>query len=278
MGSLDGQVALITGGARGQGRSHATHLASLGADIALVDSLKDAATTQYPLARQSDLDETVRLVKECGRTAIARQVDVRDSAGLGEFSNDVVARLGKIDILVANAGILTTAEVATMTSETWQEMIDVNLTGVFNAFRAVLPHMVEARYGRVVAISSAAGHMGFNNLGHYAAAKWGIIGLVKSVALELAGQGITVNAITPTNVNTPMIRNAACEALFLPGIDSPTEEQIREAYVNNPMGVPWVESIDVSRTVAFLASPDSKFITGETIGPLAGMAAANGAA
>lgn len=278
MGNLDGQIAFITGGARGQGRSHAVHLASEGADIVIVDSLKDNATTPYAMANQGDLDETVRLVEAQGRQAFARQVDVRDLEALTAFADEVVEKFGKIDILLANAGIMTAVPVAEMTAGVWAETIDINLTGVFNSFRAVLPHMINAGYGRIVATSSGGGHIGFNNLGHYCASKWGVIGLVKSVAMEVAHNGITVNAVTPTNVNTDMIRNAACEALFLPGVENPTEEQIRAAYVINPMGVPWIEPIDVSRTIGFLVSPDSKFITGETIGPLAGSGATNGAA
>ncbi|MEE3852999.1 mycofactocin-coupled SDR family oxidoreductase [Gordonia sp. LSe1-13] len=278
MKPLEGQVALITGGARGQGRSHAVHLASLGADIALVDSLKAPSTTAYAAPDRADLEETIRLVEKEGRRAFARQVDVRDVPGLTGFVADVVAELGRVDILIANAGMLSTSEISAMSPEVWAEMIDINLTGVFNSFRAVLPHMIASEYGRIVAISSAAGHMGFAQLGHYTAAKWGVIGLAKATALEVAQKGITVNVITPTNVNTAMIRNPAVEEMFLPGVANPTEEQVREAFVHNPMGVPWVESIDISRAVAFLVSPDSKYITGETIGPLAGMAATNGAA
>ncbi|GAC01846.1 putative oxidoreductase [Gordonia namibiensis NBRC 108229] len=278
MGTFDGQIAFITGGARGQGRSHAVHLASLGADIVIVDSVKDNVTTPYGMATQADLDETVRLIEAEGRKAYARVVDVRDLDGLIAFADEIVERFGKIDILLANAGIMTAVPIAEMSGEVWAETVDINLTGVFNSFRAVLPHMVKAGYGRVVATSSGGGHIGFNNLAHYCAAKWGVIGLVKSAALEVAQSGVTVNAVTPTNVNTDMIRNDACEALFLPGIENPTQEQIEEAYVINPMGVPWIEPIDVSRTIAFLVSPESKFITGETIGPLAGSGATNGAA
>lgn len=278
MGTFDGQVAFITGGARGQGRSHAVHFASLGADIVIVDSLEDNATTPYGMATQEDLDETVRLVETYGGKAYARRLDVRDLDGLIAFADEVVERFGKIDILLANAGIMTAVPVAEMSGDVWAETIDINLTGVFNSFRAVLPHMLKAGYGRVVATSSGGGHIGFNNLSHYCAAKWGVIGLVKSAALEVAGNGVTVNAVTPTNVNTAMIRNEACEALFLPGIENPSQEQIEKAYVINPMGVPWIEPVDVSRTIAFLASPEAKYITGETIGPLAGSGALNGAA
>lgn len=278
MGKLDGQVAFITGGARGQGRSHAVLLASEGADIVVCDILEDNKTTPYPMSTQADMDETVRLVEKQGRRCLARKADVRNLDELVAVADEAVREFGKIDILLANAGIMTAAPVAEMSPEVWGETIDINLTGVFNSFRAVLPHMIKAGYGRVVATSSGGGHIGFNNLGHYCAAKWGVIGLVKSAALEVIKNGITINAVCPTNVHTDMIMNDACKKLFLPDVENPTEEQIREAYVINPMGVPWIEPIDVSRTILFLVSPEAKYITGETIGPLAGSGALNGAA
>lgn len=278
MGKLDGQVALITGAARGQGRSHAVLLASEGADIVLVDSLKDNVTTSYPMATVDDLAETEALVLAEGRRCATHTADVRDLSALQAIADETVDAWGRIDIALANAGILTFGTIAEMTAEKWGEMIDINLTGVFNTLRAVVPHMARAGYGRIVATSSAAGHIGMQTLGHYGAAKWGVIGLVKALALETAEQGITVNAVTPALVNTPMVMNEEFQSLFLPDVEEPTEEQIREAYTINPMNVPWLEPIDVSRTVSFLVSPESRFITGETIGPLLGMGAQNGAA
>jgi NAD(P)-dependent dehydrogenase (short-subunit alcohol dehydrogenase family) len=135
--------------------------------------------------------------------------------------------------------------------------------------------MKRQQYGRIVATSSGGGRLGFPNIGHYIAAKWGVIGLVKSLALEVVKDNITVNAVTPTNVNTGMIRNKAMEDLFLPGIESPTQEQIEAAFVINPMGVPWIEPEYVSKLIMFLVSDDARFISGETMGPLAGQAASN---
>lgn len=278
MGKLDGQVAMITGAARGQGRSHAVLLASQGADIVLVDSVKDNETTRYPMANASDLVVTEELVRAEGARCLTQVADVRDLAALQRIADETVDVWGRIDILLANAGILSFGTIGEMSPEMWGEMIDINLTGVFNSFRAVLPHMTRAGYGRVVATSSAAGHIGMQTLGHYGAAKWGVIGLVKAAALETAEHGITINAVTPAMVNTPMVMNDEFRALFLPGVEEPTEEQIKEAYTINPMGVPWVEPIDVSRTVLFLVSPESRYFTGETIGPLLGMGAQNGAA
>jgi SDR family mycofactocin-dependent oxidoreductase len=278
MGQLDGQVAFITGGARGQGRSHANLLASEGADIVLFDILGPNDHTPYDMANPSDMDETVAMIEGHGRKALAIQGNVKDLDQVVAAAAQAVETFGKIDILLANAGIMTGVPVAEMTAETWGETIDINLTGVFNSFRAVLPHMIEKGYGRIVATSSGGGHIGFNNLGHYCASKWGVIGLVKSAAMEVCQNGITVNAVTPTNIKTDMITNDHCKSLFLPGIENPTEEQMREAYVINPMGVPWLEPIEVSRTILFLVNPDNKYITGETIGPLAASGAVNGAA
>lgn len=278
MGKLDGQVAFITGGARGQGRSHAQLLASEGADVVLVDILSNLDIAPYAMSAQSDMDETVALVEAEGRRCLGLQGDVRDLDRMSAVAKEAIGHFGKIDILLANAGIMTAAPVHELSPEMWAETIDINLTGVFNSFRAVVPYMIDAGYGRIVATSSGGGHIGFNNLGHYCAAKWGVIGLVKSLAMETCQQGITVNAVTPTNVRTDMIMNDSCKALFLPGIENPTEEQMRAAYVINPMNVPWIEPIDVSRVILFLVSPDSKYITGETIGPLAASGAINGAA
>jgi SDR family mycofactocin-dependent oxidoreductase len=278
MGILDGQVALITGGARGQGRAHAQLLATAGADIVLIDSMKDNATTKYPMATLDDLGETEKLVTAEGRRCLTYQADVRDLDALCRVADEVVATWGRIDVLIANAGILTVGEIAQMSAETWDEMIDINLTGVFKTLRAVIPHMKEAGYGRVVATASVAGRMGTENLGHYTAAKWGVIGLVKSAALETMNYGITVNAVTPPMVATTMVLNDDLYSLFLPDIDNPTEAQIREAFAIAPMKtVPWIEPSDVSRSILFLVSPESRYITGETLGPTLGFAAQHGA-
>ena len=277
MGVLDGQVALITGGARGQGRAHAELLAAEGADIVLVDSAKDNATTKYPMATLDDLEETERLVKDQGRRCRAHQADVRDLAALQHVADDTVSEWGHIDVLIANAGILSIGTIGGMSAQMWEEMIAINLTGVFHAMRAVIPHMTKAGYGRIVATSSVAGRMGSQNLGHYSAAKWGVLGLVKSAALETLEHGITVNAVTPPMVNTAMVMTEEMRELFLPGIENPTEQQVREAYAIAPMKASWVEPSDISRSVLFLVSPESRYMTGETIGPTLGFAAQQGA-
>lgn len=277
MQELTGQVAFITGGARGQGRSHAITLAAEGADIVLVDNLEDNPSLPVPMATQSDMDHTKALVEAQGRRCLAIKADVRDMQQMIAAADQAVAEFGKIDILLANAGIMSYSELSVMTSEVWQETIDVNLTGVFHAFRAVLPHMVKAGYGRVVATASGGAKIGFGNIGHYCASKWGVVGLVKSAAMEVIGHGITVNAVCPTNVNSDMIRNEYVEELFMPGVQNPTLEQIEQAYTINPMGVPWIEASDVSHIIRFIVNPATRYTTGETFGPLAGSGITNGA-
>lgn len=273
MGKLDGQVALVTGGARGLGRSHARLLAAEGADIVLVDSVKDNATTGYPAATPDDLDETERLVLAEGRRCASHQADVRDLASLQRIADETVAEWGRIDVAIANAGIFSFGSIGEMAPEMWDEMIAINLTGTFNTMRAVIGHMTKAGYGRIVATSSAAARQGRQNIGHYSASKWGVIGLVKSAALETVDQGITVNAVTPTMVNTPMVVNDYVRSIFLPDEANPTDEQVREAYTLTPINAPWVEPSDVSRSILFLVSPESRYITGEALGPMMGMGA-----
>ena len=155
-------------------------------------------------------------------------------------------------------------------------MIDTNLTGVFHAMRAVLPTMIEQRFGRIVATSSMAGKLGFANVGHYVAAKWGVIGLAKSAAIEVAPHGITVNVICPTNVATDMIQNSAAYKLFRPDLENPTQEDAIAGFQSlNPIPIPWVEPIDISNAMAFLCSDDARYITGETLAVAAGFNANN---
>lgn len=277
MQELAGQVALITGGARGQGRSHAVTLANAGADVVLVDNMEDNPTLPVPMATQADMDETRRQVEAQGRRCLTIKADVRDLSQMIAAADQAIAEFGKIDILLANAGIMSYQQIAEMTVDVWQQTIDVNLTGVFNSFRAVLPHMIEAGYGRVVATASGGAKIGFSNIGHYCASKWGVVGLVKSAAMEVVQHGITVNAVCPTNVNSDMIRNEYVERLFLPGVENPTQEQIEQAFIINPMGVPWIEPSDVSHIIRFIVNPATRYTTGETFGPLAGSGATNGA-
>ena len=278
MGKLDGKVAVITGGARGQGRAHALTLAREGADIVICDIAAQIDTVPYPMATPADMEETVRLVEDLDRRCVAVQADVRDGAQMQAVAERAMSEFGRIDILLANAGISSTSTVVDMTDEQWRDMIDTNLTGVFNSIRAVLPHMIERRSGRIVATASMAGRVGMPNIAHYVAAKWGVIGLVKSVAMEVAQYGITVNAVCPTTVNTPMIHNDATYKLFRPDLENPTADDALAAFSSlNVLPIPWVEPEDISNAILFLISDDARYITGTAVEVAAGMNASNAA-
>ncbi|MHB1536897.1 MAG: mycofactocin-coupled SDR family oxidoreductase [Solirubrobacteraceae bacterium] len=265
-----GKVAMVTGAARGQGRAHAVGFAAEGADVILcdigVERSEDLHTVPYALGTQDGLRETASQVRALGRSAVACVADVRD----GEQLDAAVARgleeLGRIDVLVANAGIASISRLEDMSDAMWQEMIDINLGGVFKSLRAVVPHMTSRGYGRIVVTSSIVGRQGSANIGHYVAAKWGVIGLVKSLAIELADRGVTVNAVAPTSVDTEMIRNEAFSRLFLPDGKDLSEQAVRDAYTAiNPIPIPWLQPEDVSHAVLFLASEEARFITGEVL-------------
>jgi SDR family mycofactocin-dependent oxidoreductase len=207
MGLLEGKVALVTGGARGQGRAHALVSAREGADVIVVDIADQMATVPYAMARPGDLDETVRQVEALGRRAISMAADVRSSEELDAAVAQGVAEFGKIDILIANAGIWTQAPFWELTDAQWDETIAVNLTGVWRSAKAIAPHMMQRGSGSIVMISSNAGLDTGREYAHYVASKHGVIGLMKNVAMELAPYGIRCNAICPGAINSPMTNN-----------------------------------------------------------------------
>ena len=266
MGRVEGKVAFITGAARGQGRSHAVRLAQEGADIIAVDLLGTVGTVGYPLATQEDLDETVRQVEALDRRIIASKADVRDSAALKAAVDDGVAQLGRLDIVLANAGIASFAPVDEMTDEMWDDMIDVNLTGVFKTVRAALPHLkAGGNGGAVVLTSSTAGIKGLANLAHYVAAKHGVVGLVKTLANELAPHMIRVNSVHPTSVDTTMIHNQQTYALFRPdkAPSDVTRDDVGEAFqIMNALPIQWVEPVDISNAILWLVSDEARYVTG----------------
>jgi len=274
------RVVLVTGAARGQGRSHALRFAAEGADLILCD-LPDGTTVgsvPYDLGSEEELAETARLVREAGRRVVARPADVRDAGQLAELVDAGLSELGRIDVLSANAGIASISTIAEMSDEMWDDMIAVNLSGVFRSMRAVVGPMSEQGYGRIVATSSVVGRQGSPNIGHYVAAKWGVIGLVKSLALEVADRGITVNAVCPTSVDSPMIDNEPFKRLFLPDAEEIRQEDVVEAYrALNPIPVPWLEPGDVSDAVLFLASDQARYITGDALPVALGWNARNAA-
>ena len=266
MGLVDGKVALVTGAGRGQGRSHALRLASEGADVIAVDiGGGRVETISYELASEADLDATVEEIEGMGRRAIKAVADVRSLSDLQAAVDTGLSELGKVDIVCANAGIGSWAVAWEMTEQQWQDMIDINLTGVFNATRAALPSMVErGEGGSIVLTSSTAGLRAYANTAHYTAAKHGVIGLMKVLAQEAGPHRIRVNAVCPTTVRTPLVINASTFELFAPHLENPTEDDVREPFegLNILPGVAWIEPEDVSDAVLFLCSDAAKYITG----------------
>jgi SDR family mycofactocin-dependent oxidoreductase len=261
MKRFEGRTVLVTGAARGQGRSHALHFAREGADVAICDICDDIGTVPYDLSTESDLAETVRLCEAEGAGVLSDRVDVRNWDEVDAFAQRALARFGQIDVLMANAGIFGATPIAEMPPEMFADMIGVNLIGVFHTIRAVLPSMLERQYGRIIATGSVCSITGVPNVGHYVAAKHGVAGLIKSVAKEVGGSGITANYLVPNGVGTKMIRNEAIYQLMSP--DDPTEEASLPGYAAmNAIPKPWIEPEDVSKVVLFLASEDGRYTTG----------------
>ncbi|WP_305093802.1 mycofactocin-coupled SDR family oxidoreductase [Prescottella sp. R16] len=272
--SFEGRVALITGAARGQGRSHAVALAERGADIVICDRCETPDEVAYPLATEDDLAETVRLVEATGRKCIAVKADTADRAAMDALVARAEAEFGRIDIAVANAGITLAAPVQSMTSAQWDEIIASNLTGVFNTLAAVSPGMVERGYGRIVTISSMLGRAGNTNMVGYSASKWGVIGMSKSAALDLAQHGITVNVIAPGNVSTGMIHNDMLYSMMRPDLEVPTADDVAPIFQGlHAQPVPWLEPYEITRAVLFYAAEASAHISGTVLPIDAGNAA-----
>jgi (+)-trans-carveol dehydrogenase len=267
MGRLDGKVALVTGAARGMGRAFSVRLAEEGADIVALDISAPVETVAYDLATSDELDMTVALVEETGRTALAQRADVRN---LGELEAAVEAgleRFGHVDVVCANAGIVTHGLAWEMSEETWLQMIDVNLNGVWRTVRAVVPAMIErGEGGAIIITSSAAGLKGFPVISHYAAAKHGVVGLARSLALELGEHNIRVNTINPTVVETPMVFNEASYRAFVPDKANPTKADVLEVYHDlNVLPVDVIGPTDVAAAVAWLASDEARYVTGVSL-------------
>lgn len=214
--TLDGRVAYVTGAARGQGRAHAIRLAAEGADIVASDicaPVSDAVT--YPAATAEDLAETVRAVEATGRKVLARAVDIRDLEAQQQLVAETIEQFGRLDIVVANAGVLSWGRLWELTPEQWDTVIDVNLNGTWRTIRATVPAMIEAgNGGSIVIVSSSAGVKATPGNGHYAASKHGLTALTNSLALEVGEYGIRVNSIHPYSIDTPMIEPEAMGAMF----------------------------------------------------------------
>lgn len=262
MGRVEGKVAFITGAARGQGRNHALRLAQEGADIIAVDLCEQIGSVPYDMPTSEDLEETVRLVEDADRRIHASKADVRDPDGLRAALEQGVAEFGPLDIVLANAGIFSVAgPIAEIDDQVWRDMIDVNLTGVFNTLKVAVPHINDG--GSVIITSSGAGLKGHPNVGHYVAAKHGVVGLMRTLAKELAPRMIRVNSLHPTNVDTPMFANDAMFRLFVPDKPNPGREDVLPAAEGlNLMPIGWVEPEDITNAVLFLASDESRYVTG----------------
>ncbi|BBZ15608.1 mycofactocin-coupled SDR family oxidoreductase [Mycobacterium branderi] len=266
MGLLEGKVALITGGSRGQGRAHAITCAREDADVVIVDVTKPVADVPYELATADDHAETIRHVEASGRRGIAIEADVRDQAALDKAVCRGIAEFGKIDILIANAGIWTLGYFWELTEQQWEEMIGINLTGVWKAAKAVAPHMIERTSGSIVIISSANGLEPGVRFGHYVSAKHGVIGLMKNIALELAPFGVRCNAISPGAIRTPMTDHQMAWDM-LAGHEGATEEDMIEGgYRYGALrGRTFLDPQTIADTALYLNSDLAANVTGVTI-------------
>ena len=281
MGLLEGKVAVVSGAARGQGRAHALRLAREGADIIAIDICADIDTVDYPLATPEDLDDTVAQVELLGRRVAASETDVRDATAVAAAIDTGVAKLGRLDIVGANAGIATYDAADTMSAQSWRDMIDTNLTGVWTVCRGAMPHIEDGRGGAMVLISSVAAHVGMLHLSHYSAAKAGVVGLMRALAVELAPHMIRVNTIHPTSVNTAMIINEATYDLLVPGAGPAARhgaqkvpDEVAQAFKGiNAMPIAWAEPEDISEAVVFLVSESGGYVSGTQRSVDAGAAA-----
>jgi SDR family mycofactocin-dependent oxidoreductase len=263
-GRVEGKVAFITGAARGQGRSHAVRLARDGADIIAVDICQDVKGA-LPMSTPEDLAQTVSLVEAEDRRIVATQADVRDFDALKAAVDDGVAQLGRLDIVVANAGIASDGgPVDKMDKDSWQDTIDINLTGVWNTAKAAVPHLIQGgRGGAIVLTSSVGGMKALPNMSHYVSAKHGVVGLMRSLAVELGQHNIRVNSVHPSQVNTPMLMNEPTYRLFRPDLENPTQADMAPiSQMMHTLPVPWVEPEDVSNAILFLVSDEGRYITG----------------
>lgn len=275
-GELEGRVALITGAARGQGRSHAVRLAGEGASIIALDVCAPVGDLAYRSAGRDDLDQTCDLVRACGASVQAVVADVRELDGLTAAIAAVVRATGRLDIVVANAGIAGGAPIESMTGPEWQVMIDTNLTGVWNTVKASLAAgLGREPHASIVMTSSANGGIKAPaNLSHYSSAKHGVVGLMRSLANELGPRGIRVNTVHPTAVDTEMIQNEFTYRLFRPDLTQPCREDVIELFASfHSLPIPWIEPIDVSNAVAFLASPRARYVTGVMLAVDGGLSA-----
>lgn len=265
-GRVAGKVAFITGAARGQGRSHALRLAEEGADIIAIDICGPVSSNpQIAPATRDDLAETADLVKQLNRRIVTAEVDVRDYTAVKAAVDSGVEQLGRLDIICANAGIGNGGQTLDHTSEEdWNDMIDVNLSGVWKSVKAAVPHLIsQGDGGSIILTSSVGGLKAYPHTGHYIAAKHGVVGLMRTFAVELGHHSIRVNSVHPTNVNTPLFMNEGTMKLFRPDLENPGPDDMKVvAQMMHVLPVGWVEPVDISNAVLFLASDESRYVTG----------------
>jgi (+)-trans-carveol dehydrogenase len=263
-GRVEGKVAFITGAGRGQGRSHAVRLAQEGADIIAIDICHDVEGA-LPMATAEDLAETAKMVEGLDRRIVTHQADVRDLDALKAAVDDGVEQLGRLDIVLASAGVaMMGGRTDKMSLGSWTATVDINLTGVWNSARAAIPHLIAGgRGGAIVLTSSVGGERAMPYMGHYISAKHGVIGLMRSLAVELGEHNIRVNSVLPTNVNTPMFMNEGLFKMYRPDLESPGPDDIKPiAQMMHVLPIGWVEPVDISNAILFLVSDESRYITG----------------
>lgn len=263
-GRMAGKVALITGAGRGMGRAHAVRIAREGGDVVLMDLCREVESTPYGMSGEEDLAETVRLVEEAGGRALARPGDVRDQAALDALVAAGVAELGPIDVVVPNAGLVSFGPAWELTEDQWTTTIDVLLTGVWHTVKAAIPTMIEAgNGGSIVIIGSSVGSKAAKGIAHYVAAKHGLVGLCKTLALELAEHYIRVNLVAPGSTHTEMAGSDAIIRFRRPDLESPTVDDADESLRGDHLlPVRWAEPDDISAAVTWLCSSEANFITG----------------
>jgi (+)-trans-carveol dehydrogenase len=264
MGRVQGKVALVTGAGRGQGRSHAVRLAEEGADIIAVDICADVEGIRYSMATPEDLAQTAKLVEDCDRRVVTAVADVRDYGRLKAAVDEGVATLGRLDIVAANAGVTSYYPSWKLPEEGWDAVVDTNLKGVWHTCKAAIPHLIDGgRGGAIIITSSTAGLRGIANLAHYSAAKTGLVGLMRTMAGELAPHNIRVNTVHPTAVDTDMVHNKATYDLFIPEPSDRNRDGVAgPMQALNMLPIPWVDPRDISNAVLFLASDEGRYITG----------------
>lgn len=255
MAEFSGRVAFVTGAAHGQGRATALALAKGGASIAAYDVARPLEYPGYGMGTGADLESLRAECEAAGSACVVFAGDVRDDDAVTRAVDATVEAFGRIDILFNNAGICAYGLAHELTEEEWDSMIDINLKGAWLVARRVIPVMIRQKSGTIINNSSVAGLRGMRRLSHYAASKWGLTGLTKSWALELAPHGVRVNSIHPTGVNTPMNDGLAW-------LEGKTAEEIAEASAGNLLPVPWIEPEDVAEAVLYLASDRARYVTG----------------